>query len=67
VGPYKKLNINSLPSYSLRHPYINKQLARLIVAYREQHGVFKSPSDLTKIPLVDEEILRKLAPYLLFN
>ncbi len=66
-GPYKKLNINSLPSDSLRHPYINKQLARLIVAYREQHGVFKSPSDLKKIPLVDEEILRKLAPYLLFN
>lgn len=66
-GPYKKLNINSLPSDSLRHPYINKQLARLIVAYREEHGVFKSPSDLKKIPLVDEEFLRKLAPYLLFN
>lgn len=66
-GPYKKLNINSLPADSLRHPYINKQLARLIVAYREQHGVFKSPADLKQIPLVDEEILRKLAPYLLLN
>ena len=53
-GPYKKLNINSLPADSLRHPYINKQLARLIVAYREQHGVFKSPSDLKQIPLVDK-------------
>ncbi|MBK9638474.1 MAG: helix-hairpin-helix domain-containing protein [Bacteroidetes bacterium] len=66
-GPYKKLNINSLPADSLKHPYINKQLARLIVAYREQHGVFKSLADLKKIPLVDEEILRKLAPYLLLN
>lgn len=66
-GPYKKLNINILPSDSLRHPYINKQLARLIVAFREQHGVFKSPEDLRQIPLVDEEFLRKLAPYLLFN
>lgn len=66
-GPYKKLNINILPADSLRHPYINKQLARLIVAYREEHGVFKSPSDLKQIPLVDEEILRKLAPYLLFK
>lgn len=66
-GPYKKLNINTLPSDSLRHPYINKQLARLIVAFREEHGVFKSPSDLKQIPLVDEEILRKLAPYLLLK
>lgn len=66
-GPYKKLNINILPADSLRHPYINKQLARLIVAYREEHGVFKSPADLKHIPLVDEEILRKLAPYLLLK
>jgi len=66
-GPYKKLNINSLSADSLRHPYINKQLARLIVAYREQHGLFKSSSDLRNLPLVDEEILRKLAAYLILN
>jgi competence protein ComEA len=64
AGPYKKLNINTLPADSLRHPYINKQLARLIVAFREQHGVFKNSADLKQIPLVDDEILRKLAPYL---
>lgn len=66
-GPYKKLNINTLPVDSLRHPYVNKQLARLIVAFREQHGIFKSPADLKQIPLVDEEILRKLVPYLLLK
>ncbi|MBL0095481.1 MAG: helix-hairpin-helix domain-containing protein [Bacteroidetes bacterium] len=66
-GPYRKLDINHLPADSLRHPYLNKQLARMIVSYREQHGVFKTYQDLGKLPLVNAEILSKLAPYLTFN
>jgi len=66
-GPYRKLDINHLPADSLRHPYLNKQLARMIVSYREQHGVFKTYQDLNKLPLVNAEILSKLAPYLTFN
>jgi competence protein ComEA len=66
-GPYRKLDINHLSADSLRHPYMNKQLARMIVSYREQHGVFKTYQDLSKLPLVNAEILSKLAPYLTFN
>ena len=66
-GPARKLDINHLPADSLRHPYLSKQLARLIVNFREQHGLFKTSSDLQNLPLVSDEILRKLAPYLTFN
>jgi DNA uptake protein ComE-like DNA-binding protein len=64
--PYRKLEVNRLPVDSLRHPYLGKQFARMIVAYREQHGSYRSVNDLMSLPLADEEILRKLAPYLTF-
>ncbi len=66
-GPFRKLDINHLPADSMRHPYLSWQLARLIVSYRAQHGFFKTYEDLTKLPLVNAEILSKLAPYLLIN
>jgi DNA uptake protein ComE-like DNA-binding protein len=65
--PYRKLEINRLPYDSLRHPYLPKQLARLIVNYREQHGPFRNEQELSQLPLADAEILRKLAPYISYN
>jgi DNA uptake protein ComE-like DNA-binding protein len=65
-GPYRKLEINRMPFDSLRHPYLSKQFARMIVSYRGQHGYYSSVNDLLILPLADEEILRKLAPYLTF-
>ncbi|MFM1746203.1 MAG: hypothetical protein RLZZ630_2140, partial [Bacteroidota bacterium] len=65
-GPYRKLEINRMPVDSLRHPYLSKQFARMIVSYRGQHGYYSSVNDLMILPLADEEILRKLAPYLTF-
>lgn len=65
-GPYRRLEINRMPVDSLRHPYLGKQFARMIVSYRDQHGSYTSVNDLLKLPLADEEILRKLAPYLIF-
>ena len=64
---FRQLAINSLPADSLRHPYLSKQLARLIVNFREQHGPVRSLADLENLPLLDAEILTKIAPYIHFN
>ena len=61
----KKININSCTWKSLSsHPYISKKVASSIVKYREHHGDYKSLNDLKLIPLIDEELLRKIAFYL---
>lgn len=45
------------------HPYVGKPLARLIVAYRKQHGPFATPDDLRQIKILKEESFVKLRPY----
>ncbi len=45
------------------HPYVRKNLARLIVAYRQQHGPFKSVEDLRQIKILKEADFEKLRPY----
>lgn len=49
------------------HPYIGYALARLMIAYREQHGPYQQVADLQKLVLVDEQIYRKLVHYLVVN
>jgi DNA uptake protein ComE-like DNA-binding protein len=45
------------------HPYVGKPLARLLVAYRKQHGPFATPDDLRQIKILKEENFVKLRPY----
>ena len=45
------------------HPYIRKGLARVIVAYRSQHGPFRTAEDLKRIPILKSEDWEKLRPY----
>ncbi|WP_140469022.1 ComEA family DNA-binding protein [Hymenobacter nivis] len=45
------------------HPYIRKPLARLIVAYRKQHGPYHKPEDLQQIPTLKPDDWAKLRPY----
>lgn len=45
------------------HPYVGKPLARLLVAYRKQHGPFTAPDDLRQLKLLKEENFVKLRPY----
>ena len=49
------------------HPYIGKPKARLIVAYRQQHGPFRSIEDLKKVPVLKPEEVEKMRPYLRFE
>jgi len=49
------------------HPYLKGTAARAIVAYRFQHGEFRSVDDLQNIQSIDAETIRKIAPYLEFG
>ena len=62
-----KLNINQLDAAALaKHPYINFGQAKVIVAYRKQHGNYQQARDLLKIKIFNEAWLARLEPYLSF-
>ncbi|MEO5570940.1 MAG: helix-hairpin-helix domain-containing protein [Bacteroidia bacterium] len=58
------ININTAYEPQLRHPYISKQLAVVVVNYRKMHGNYDSVEEIKKLPLINDELYRKLAPYL---
>ena len=59
------ININHAPFEELAtHPYVSFNLARVIIAYREQHGLFENIRDLLKIQIVEKQWLDRMAPYL---
>ncbi|MBK6543421.1 MAG: helix-hairpin-helix domain-containing protein [Flavobacteriales bacterium] len=45
------------------HPYVDWKLAKALVAYRTQHGLFKEVVGIRGCVLVDDSLFRKLAPY----
>lgn len=45
------------------HPYLRWKLAKALVAYRRQHGPFRTPEDMRGCVLIDEGTLRTFAPY----
>ncbi|ASZ10905.1 helix-hairpin-helix domain-containing protein [Chitinophaga pendula] len=61
----KKIDLNHTDEKSLsQHPYIRKKLAMLISRYRNEHGPFHDITELYHLPLVDEEVYKKLMPYI---
>ncbi|MCR5888733.1 helix-hairpin-helix domain-containing protein [Hymenobacter sp. J193] len=48
------------------HPYVGPRLARVLVAFREQHGAFQQLEDLRQIRILEPAGLEKLRPYLGF-
>jgi DNA uptake protein ComE-like DNA-binding protein len=66
--PTRRLYVNTATEKELdTHPYISPRLAKLIIAYRLQHGKFNSPEDLAQVKLLDQATLTKLKPYLSFE
>jgi competence protein ComEA len=60
----RPLAINSATLEELRtHPYVGYRLARVIVAYRDQHGPFAKVEDLRQIRILDDATYQKLLPY----
>lgn len=60
-----KINVNSADIKQLGyHPYIRYYLAKAIVNYREEHGLFSSLSALHKMAAIDDSTYQKIVPYL---
>ena len=60
-----KINVNTAKMEELKsHPYIGWDLSRMIINYRIQHGSYNSLFEIKNLPLVDDELYSKLAPYL---
>lgn len=63
-----KLAINELSEEELaNHPYLSWKQARLIIAYRNQHGNYTSEEELIKVYLVNQSDIDRLRPYLEFD
>ena len=63
-----QININSATFELLKkHPYLSYKQMNAVLQYRRQHGPFKTIDELKKVTLLNEEIIRKIEPYILFN
>lgn len=61
----ERININTAPAADLeRLPGIGEKRAADIVAYREGHGPFRIPEDLTDVPGIGEQTLQGLLTYI---
>lgn len=61
----RKININNSTTEELKaHPYIGFSVANAVVQYRKEHGPFTSVTELQKIGAIDENLYRKISPYL---
>lgn len=64
----QKIDLNRAAFDDLRHhPYLNYKQMNAIIQFRKQHGSFKSIDDLKKIVILNEEIIRKIEPYIVLN
>lgn len=63
----RTIAINELEVGELaNHPYIGFGEAKVIVAYRKQHGPYTRAADLLQIKIFTEEWVDRIAPYLSF-
>lgn len=66
-GISKKVLINEWEVSELaKHPYIGYGEAKVIVAYRNQHGKYTNPDDLLNVKIFTSEWINKISPYLDF-
>nr|WP_091693359.1 helix-hairpin-helix domain-containing protein [Algoriphagus locisalis] len=65
---FRQLKINEVEVDELRnHPYFSYAEAKVVVAYRKQHGNYKSSDDLKQIKIFKQEWIDKISPYLDFQ
>jgi competence protein ComEA len=64
----EKLKINQMTEGELdKHPYVSRKQAKAIVTYRIQHTRVASIDDLRQIKLLNDELIRKITPYISFE
>lgn len=60
-----KINLNEATLDVLKsHPYFRYAVANAIIQYRNEHGPFKTVSDLQKLGAIDNSLYTKITPYL---
>jgi DNA uptake protein ComE-like DNA-binding protein len=65
TGLVHKININDADIKQLAYqPYIRYYLAKAIVNFRQEHGLFSSLGDLHKMVAIDDSTYSKIIPYL---
>jgi DNA uptake protein ComE-like DNA-binding protein len=65
---FRKITINSAALEELSaHPYISYGEAKVLVAFRNQHGKYSSKEDLLKIKIFKSDWVEKINPYLEFD
>ena len=63
-----KLNVNTATFNQLqRFPYLSYKQMNAILEYHAQHGDYESIDDMKNIAILNEGILRKIEPYLVFK
>ncbi|WP_026950394.1 ComEA family DNA-binding protein [Algoriphagus mannitolivorans] len=63
----RKIPINTCDLEELaKHPYITFQEAKVMIAFRNQHGAYASSGDLLKIKIFKKEWIDQISPYLDF-
>jgi DNA uptake protein ComE-like DNA-binding protein len=63
-----KLNINSASFDQLKkHPYLKFNKAKLLIAYRDQHGKYHNVNELKSSKALTDEDINKILPYLNFD
>jgi competence protein ComEA len=63
-----KIKINKVDFEGLRKfPYLTNKQTHAVIEYRKQHGDYSSIADMKNIVLMDEDILRKIEPYIVFE
>ena len=64
-GKLKKINLNTATITEFqKHPYLKYRIARALIDFRNQHGLYKSLEDIQKIILIDEQTYKKIIHYL---
>lgn len=65
---FRKLDINHVELDELaKHPYCSYAEAKVLIAYRKQHGAYQSPDDFLKIRIFKQEWIDNISPYLDFQ
>lgn len=60
----EKINVNTADAEALRKlPGVGPYYAGRIVAYRDEHGPFEKPEDLTAVRGIGPKTVEKLRPY----
>lgn len=62
-----KINMNKAGYKELvQHPYLEENLVKIILKYRENHGNFTNPEQLKNIKILTPEIYEKILPHFRF-